>query len=40
MKVWTSKTLLGILVMGLVVLFASSSDAMGQGRGQGGLTLG
>jgi len=34
MKLWTSKTLLGILVVGLTVLFASSSDAMAQGRGR------
>jgi hypothetical protein len=34
MKVWTSKNLLGILVVGLVILFGASSDAMGQGRGR------
>ena len=36
MKSWTSKAPLGILVVGLVVLFGASSDAMGQGRGRGG----
>ena len=37
MQLWTSKTsknLLGILVVGLVILFGASSDAMGQGRGR------
>jgi hypothetical protein len=34
MKFRTSKTLLGILVVGLAVLFGSSSGAMGQGRGR------
>jgi len=34
MKLWTSKNLLGILVVGLVILFGASSDAMGQGRGR------
>lgn len=35
MKLRTSKTFLGILVVGLVMVFgASSSDAMGQGRGR------
>lgn len=33
MKLFTSKTLLGILVVGLSITFASS-DAMGQGRGR------
>lgn len=36
MKLWTSKNLLGILVVGLVILFGASSGAMGQGRGRGG----
>jgi|KBSSwiStaDraftv2_1062776.scaffolds.fasta_scaffold933880_2 hypothetical protein len=36
MKFWTSKTALGILVVGLVLLFGASSDAMGQGRGRRG----
>ena len=34
MKLWTSKNLLGITVVGLVILFGASSDAMGQGRGR------
>jgi len=34
MKLWTSKTPLGILVVGLVLLFGASSDAMAQGRGR------
>ena len=34
MQLPTSKTLFGILVVGLVVLFGSSSDAMAQGRGR------
>jgi len=34
MQLWTSKNLFGILVVGLVVLFGASSDAMGQGRGR------
>jgi hypothetical protein len=34
MKLWTSKKLLGITVVGLVILFGASSDAMGQGRGR------
>ena len=34
MKFWTSKSLLGILVVGLVILFGASTDAMGQGRGR------
>ena len=34
MKSWTSKTPLGILVVGLVLLFGASTDAMGQGRGR------
>lgn len=33
MKFLTSKSLLGIVVVGLVMIFASS-DAMGQGRGR------
>lgn len=33
MKLLTSKSLLGILVIGLLIIFASS-DAMGQGRGR------
>jgi hypothetical protein len=36
MKSWTSKAPLGILVVGLVLLFGASTDAMGQGRGQRG----
>lgn len=39
MKLWTSKTALGILVLGLVILFGASSDAMGQGRGRRGSHL-
>ena len=35
MKFRTSKALLGILVVGLVILFGASSDAMAQGRGRG-----
>jgi hypothetical protein len=35
MKLWTSKNLLGILVVGLVVVFGASTDAMAQGRGRG-----
>jgi len=35
MKFRTSKTLLGILIVGLVILFGASSDAMAQGRGRG-----
>jgi len=35
MQVRTSKTLVGILVVGLVILFGASSDAMAQGRGRG-----
>src|SRR5689334_2374604 len=35
MNLWTSKNLLGILVVGLVVVFGASSNAMGQGRGRG-----
>ena len=34
MKLWTSKTLLGILVVGLMLVFGTSSNAMGQGRGR------
>jgi len=34
MKLWTSKNLLGILIVGLVILSGASSDAMGQGRGR------
>jgi hypothetical protein len=34
MKLWTSKNLLGIVVVGLVIFFGASSDAMGQGRGR------
>ena len=34
MKVSTSKNLLGIAVVGLLMLFGASSDAMGQGRGR------
>jgi len=34
MKLWTSKNLLGIVVVGLVILFGASSEAMGQGRGR------
>jgi len=34
MRFWTSKTLLGILVVGLVILFGASSEAMAQGRGR------
>ena len=34
MKLWTSKNLLGITVVGLVIFFGASSDAMGQGRGR------
>ena len=34
MKLWTSKNLLGILVVGLLVVFGASSNAMGQGRGR------
>jgi hypothetical protein len=34
MKLWTSKNLLGIVVVGLVILFGVSTDAMGQGRGR------
>jgi len=36
MRFRTSKTLLGILVVGLVILFGASSDAMAQGRGRRG----
>ena len=36
MKIWTSKTALGILVVGLVLFFGTSSGAMGQGRSRGG----
>ena len=37
MKLWTSKNLLGILVVGLVLVFGSSTnDAMAQGRGRRG----
>ncbi len=35
MKLWTSKNLLGILVVGLVLVFGASTNAMGQGRGRG-----
>ena len=35
MKLWTSKKLLGILVVGLVLVFGASINAMGQGRGRG-----
>jgi len=35
MQVRTSKTLFGILVVGLVILFGAFSDAMAQGRGRG-----
>lgn len=35
MKLWTSKNLLGILVVGLVLVFGAWTDAMGQGRGRG-----
>jgi len=34
MRLSTSKNLLGILVVGLVVVFGASTDAMGQGRGR------
>ena len=34
MKLQTSKVLLGILLVGLVVAFGSSSNAMAQGRGR------
>ena len=34
MQLWTSKNLLGILVVSLLVAFGASTDAMGQGRGQ------
>lgn len=34
MKLWTSKNLFGILIVGLVILFGASSDAMSQGRGR------
>ena len=36
MKLRTANTLLGILVIGLVIVFGASSDAMGQGRGRRG----
>ena len=32
MRLWTSKNLFGILIVGLVILFGASSAAMGQGR--------
>lgn len=35
MKRLTSKSLFGILVLGLVVFVGMSTDAMGQGRGRG-----
>jgi hypothetical protein len=35
MKLWTSKNLVGILVVGLVLVFGASTNAMGQGRGRG-----
>lgn len=34
MKLRTSKNLFGILVVGLVVVFGASYEAMGQGRGR------
>ena len=34
MKLWTSKNLFGIVVVGLVIFFGASSDAIGQGRGR------
>ena len=34
MKFWTSKNLLGITVVGLVIFFGASTDSMGQGRGR------
>lgn len=34
MQLSTSKTLFGILVVGVVLLFGASSDALGQGRGR------
>jgi hypothetical protein len=34
MRLWTSKNLLGILVVGLLVVLGASSNAMGQGRGR------
>ena len=34
MKLLTSKKLLGILVVGLLLIVGLSSDAMGQGRGR------
>ena len=34
MKLWTSKNLFGILIVGLVILFGASAEAMGQGRGR------
>lgn len=34
MKLWTSKNLLGIVIVGLVLVFGASSNAMGQGRGR------
>ena len=34
MKLWTSKNLLGIVVVGLVLVFGASTNAMGQGRGR------
>ena len=36
MKLGTSKELLGILIVGLVVVFGASSKAMAQGRGRHG----
>ena len=34
MQLWTSKNLLGVLLVGLVVTFGASTDAMAQGRGR------
>ena len=34
MKLWTSKNLFGIVMVGLVLVFGASHDAMGQGRGR------
>ena len=34
MKSWTSKAPLGILIVGLVLLFGASTDTMAQGRGR------
>ena len=35
MKLQTSKVLLGIVLVGLVMAFGASTEAMGQGRGRG-----